>query len=53
MATMQDLVNNHRDLIDAEYALNSDGGGGTLDEDGTPAGLQRADRGEDLRRASS
>ena len=31
MATIQDLVNNHRDLIDAEYALNSDGGGGTLD----------------------
>jgi len=34
MATIQDLVKNHRDLIDAEYALNSDGGGGTLGEDG-------------------
>jgi acetylornithine deacetylase/succinyl-diaminopimelate desuccinylase-like protein len=34
MATIQDLANNHRDLIDAEYALNSDGGGGTLGEDG-------------------
>ena len=36
MATVQDLVQNHRDLIDAEYALNSDGGGGNLDEDGRP-----------------
>jgi acetylornithine deacetylase/succinyl-diaminopimelate desuccinylase-like protein len=34
MATIQDLINNHRDLIDAEYALNSDGGGGTLGPDG-------------------
>jgi acetylornithine deacetylase/succinyl-diaminopimelate desuccinylase-like protein len=30
--TIQDLVTNHRDLVDAEFALNSDGGGGTLDE---------------------
>lgn len=36
MATVRDLVNNHRDLIDAEYALNSDGGGGTLEENGKP-----------------
>src|SRR5688572_21479579 len=36
MGTIQDLVDNHRGLIDAEYALNSDGGGGTLAEDGTP-----------------
>jgi acetylornithine deacetylase/succinyl-diaminopimelate desuccinylase-like protein len=36
MATIQDLVNNHRDLIDAEYALNSDGGGGNLDAKGRP-----------------
>lgn len=36
MATVQDLVNNHRDLIDAEFALNSDGGGGNLDADGRP-----------------
>jgi acetylornithine deacetylase/succinyl-diaminopimelate desuccinylase-like protein len=34
MATTQDLVNHHRELIDAEFALNSDGGGGTLGEDG-------------------
>jgi acetylornithine deacetylase/succinyl-diaminopimelate desuccinylase-like protein len=33
-ATAQDLVRNHRDLVDAEYALNSDGGGGTLGQDG-------------------
>ena len=32
-ATAQDLVDQHRDLIDgAEYALNGDGGGGTFDE---------------------
>ncbi len=36
MATIQDLAKNHRDLIDAEYALNSDGGGGSLDESGRP-----------------
>lgn len=36
MRTAQDLVNKHRALIDAEFALNSDGGGGTLDEDGRP-----------------
>jgi acetylornithine deacetylase/succinyl-diaminopimelate desuccinylase-like protein len=34
MATIRDLVDHHRDLIDAEFALNSDGGGGTLGEDG-------------------
>jgi len=27
-----DLVDNHHDLIDAEYALNGDGGGGVFDE---------------------
>lgn len=31
-ATASDLAHHHRDLIDAEFALNSDGGGGTLDE---------------------
>jgi acetylornithine deacetylase/succinyl-diaminopimelate desuccinylase-like protein len=31
-ATTADLVTNHRDLIDAEYALNGDGGDGILDE---------------------
>ena len=30
--TAQELVTTHRALIDAEYALNSDGGGGRLDE---------------------
>jgi len=32
-ATATDLVRNHRDLVDAEYALNGDGGGGVLAED--------------------
>jgi len=31
-ATAQDLVDKHRDLIDAEFALNGDGGGGAFDE---------------------
>lgn len=35
MATTRDLATTHRDLIDADYALNYDGGGGTLEEDGT------------------
>jgi acetylornithine deacetylase/succinyl-diaminopimelate desuccinylase-like protein len=30
--TALDVVRNHRDLIDAEFALNSDAGGGWLDE---------------------
>ena len=34
--TTEDLAKKHRDLVDAEYGLNSDGGGGTLAEDGTP-----------------
>jgi acetylornithine deacetylase/succinyl-diaminopimelate desuccinylase-like protein len=33
MATTVAIANKHRPLIDAEYALNSDGGGGTLDDD--------------------
>ena len=33
METVRDVVANHRALIDAEYALNSDGGGGALDDD--------------------
>lgn len=32
-ATTRDLVENHRQLIDAEFALNGDGGGGVLDEE--------------------
>jgi acetylornithine deacetylase/succinyl-diaminopimelate desuccinylase-like protein len=30
--TARDLVTAHRDLVDAEYALNGDGGGGVLSE---------------------
>jgi len=32
--TAQDTVKNHRELVDAEFALNSDGGGGSIAEDG-------------------
>jgi acetylornithine deacetylase/succinyl-diaminopimelate desuccinylase-like protein len=31
-ATARDLVTTHRDLVDAEFALNGDGGGGVLGE---------------------
>jgi acetylornithine deacetylase/succinyl-diaminopimelate desuccinylase-like protein len=31
--TAQDTVKNHRELVDAEFALNADGGGGNLDEE--------------------
>jgi acetylornithine deacetylase/succinyl-diaminopimelate desuccinylase-like protein len=31
--TTNDTVKNHRDLVDAEYALNADAGGGVLDDD--------------------
>jgi acetylornithine deacetylase/succinyl-diaminopimelate desuccinylase-like protein len=31
--TARELVTKYRDLIDAEFALNGDGGGGTVDED--------------------
>jgi acetylornithine deacetylase/succinyl-diaminopimelate desuccinylase-like protein len=34
--TAQDTVKNHRELVDAEYALNADGGGGSLATDGSP-----------------
>ena len=30
--TIEDLVVNHRDLVDVEFALNGDGGGGVLSE---------------------
>jgi acetylornithine deacetylase/succinyl-diaminopimelate desuccinylase-like protein len=37
MQTTRDLVTRHRALVDAEFALNGDGGGGTLAEaDGRP-----------------
>ncbi|HQR45458.1 MAG TPA: M20/M25/M40 family metallo-hydrolase [Thermoanaerobaculia bacterium] len=47
METVQDLLRNHRDLVDAEYALNGDAGGGVLsDEDGRALsyGLQTAEK---------
>jgi acetylornithine deacetylase/succinyl-diaminopimelate desuccinylase-like protein len=31
-ATARDMVTTHRDLVDAEFALNGDGGGGVLSE---------------------
>jgi acetylornithine deacetylase/succinyl-diaminopimelate desuccinylase-like protein len=34
--TAQDLATKHRDLVDAEFALNSDDGGGQLGSDGKP-----------------
>lgn len=46
-AHAHDLVANHRDLVDAEYALNGDAGGGTLAEDDGHAvsyGLQTAEK---------
>lgn len=36
MVSTRALVTDHRDLTDAEFALNADAGGGTLDEDGSP-----------------
>ncbi len=44
--TAQDLLRNHRPLLDAEFALNSDGGGGLLDESGKAIayGLQTAEK---------
>jgi len=33
-ATTRKLIDEHRDWVDAEYALNTDAGGGTLDKDG-------------------
>jgi carboxypeptidase PM20D1 len=33
MESIRDLVTTHRELTDAEYVLNSDGGGGVLDTD--------------------
>lgn len=40
MATIGDLVASHRDLIDAEFAINADAGGGALDTDFTPIAYQ-------------
>ena len=46
-ANAKDLVTNHRDLVDAEFALNGDAGGGALTEDdGRPIayGIQTAEK---------
>jgi len=40
MATIADLVDSHRDLIDAEFAINADAGGGALDTDFAPIAYQ-------------
>lgn len=44
--TATSLVSEHRDLIDAEFALNADAGGGSLSESGVPAAyaLQTAEK---------
>ncbi len=44
--TMQDLVEHHRDLVDADFALNTDAGGGELSDTGKPLvyGLQTAEK---------
>jgi acetylornithine deacetylase/succinyl-diaminopimelate desuccinylase-like protein len=36
MVSARRMVTTHRELTDAEFALNSDGGGGGLDEEGKP-----------------
>ena len=36
MMSARRVVTTHRELADAEFALNSDGGGGSLDEQGDP-----------------
>ncbi len=36
MVSAREMVTTHRDLTDAEFALNADGGGGSMDPDGKP-----------------
>lgn len=36
METIRDLVSTHRELVDAEYVLNADGGSGLLDHENDP-----------------
>ncbi len=45
-ASTQNLLRQHRKLVDAEYALNTDAGGGQLSEDGAPVyyGMQTAEK---------
>ncbi len=40
MATIRDLLENHRELIDAEFALNADSGGGALGTNFAPIAYQ-------------
>ena len=40
MLTIEDMVKNHRSLIDAEYAINADSGGGRLDKNYKPIAYQ-------------
>ena len=40
MLTIEDMVKNHRNLIDAEYAINADSGGGRLDMNYEPIAYQ-------------
>lgn len=40
MATIRDLVTTHRALVDAEFALNADSGGGALGTDFSPLAYQ-------------
>lgn len=44
--TTQMLLKEHRDLVDAEFAVNSDAGGGQLSESGVPVyyGMQTAEK---------
>ncbi len=50
MATTRELATKYRELTDAEFALNGDGGGGTLDEEtGKPRFYAVAGRREVLR----
>ncbi|MDH3223959.1 MAG: M20/M25/M40 family metallo-hydrolase [Gemmatimonadota bacterium] len=39
MISARRMVNEHRALTDAEFALNSDGGGGAMDAEGNPVGF--------------
>lgn len=40
MATIEDLVTTHRELVDAEFAINADSGGGALATDYAPIAYQ-------------
>ena len=40
MLTIEDMVENHRNLIDAEFAINADSGGGSLDTEYHPISYQ-------------